>query len=134
MRVVLDSNILVSALLLPASPSRRSLDKALDEGKILLSSSTFEELTEVLSRPKFRRYIIEEERTLFLALLLQVAVFVEPQERINACRDPRDNKFLELAIGGKATFIISGDKDLLTLDPFRGVRIVSPAKFLSRFP
>ncbi len=67
----------------------------------------------------------------FLAVLVREATLVEITETIAECRDPKDDKFLELAIGGKAACIVSGDKDLLVLHPFRGIPILTPAGFTS---
>jgi putative PIN family toxin of toxin-antitoxin system len=65
-----------------------------------------------------------------VAKLLAGAELVTVRERIAVCRDPKDNKFLELAINGRADLIVSGDIDLLALDPFRGIPIVTPAGFV----
>jgi uncharacterized protein len=118
--------------LLPASIPRQAFDKAFDEGEILLSLPTLTELNEVLSRRRFERYLLEEERMRFLAALVREAELVEITETVTDCRDPKDNKFLELAVCGKADCIVSGDKDLLILNPFRGIPISTPKAFLSR--
>jgi len=67
----------------------------------------------------------------FLAALVREGELVEVSESVTDCRDPDDNKFLELAVGGNATHIISGDKDLLALNPFRGIPVLTPQAFLS---
>lgn len=110
--------------------SRRAFDRAVDQGKILLSFPALEELDEVLRREKFRKYFDEDEANHFLAALVQIADWIEISTKITACRDPRDDKFLELAVSGQATHLITGDKDLLALNPFRGVRILTPDDFL----
>ena len=130
LRVVLDTNVVVSATLLPGSVPRRALDKGLDQGSILISIPVLLEIAEVLTREKFERYVTESERLRFLVALLKETELVEITEQIDVCRDPKDNKFLELAICGEADFIITGDDDLLDLDPFRGVRIITPRDFL----
>ena len=61
------------------------------------------------------------------------ALFIEPVVKISECRDPKDNKFLELAVAGKADCIVTGDKDLLELHPFRNIRIITPKEFLTQF-
>jgi hypothetical protein len=129
-RYVFDTNVLVSAALFYESTPDRALTAALSKGSILLSQETAEELKGVLMRPKFNRYVSIEARNLFLAALLQNAAILEPGEQIRACRDPKDDKWLEVAVAGRATCVITGDNDLLTLDPFRGIRIVTPAQFL----
>jgi len=125
-RFVFDTNAIVSALLIKQSVARRAFDKALDEGEILVSVETIDELNRVLAREGFARYVTEEERLEFLAVLLREARLIEVNVHIEACRDPQDNKFLELAISGEAGCIVSGDQDLLVLHPFRGVPIVQP--------
>jgi putative PIN family toxin of toxin-antitoxin system len=97
----------------------------------LASPDTLDEAVEVLSREKFDRYVSWEPRQEFLEALANQSVVVEPEESIAACRDPGDNKFLEVAVEGQAAAIISGDKDLLELDPFHGIAIVEPAVFLA---
>jgi putative PIN family toxin of toxin-antitoxin system len=129
-RFVLDTNLIVSALLLKQSVARQALDKALTEGKLLLSLATLEELNTVLKRDKFNKYLLEEERVQFLIQLMQQAIMVEVTETIVDCRDPKDNKFLELAISGKADCIVSGDEDLTSLHPFREIPILTPRVFL----
>lgn len=130
MRFVLDTNVLVSALLLETSTSRRAFDHALDHGKILLSFPVLAELNEVLSRKQFRKYVDEDDARRFLAALVRVAEWVEVSARITACRDPKDDKFLELAVSGHATHIVTGDHDLLTLNPFQGISVLTPQAFL----
>lgn len=134
MRFVLDTNVIVSALLLSGSVPRRAFDKVLAEGKPLVSVPVILELAEVLSRKHFNKYLLEEERMHFLVGLLKEAEMFDTKERISECRDPKDNKFLELAFSGKADCIISGDDDLLVLNPFREIPIITPREFLSWKP
>lgn len=98
-----------------------------------MSTDTIDELDEVLRRPKFNRYLREEERLLFLAAFIRDVKVIDITEKLTECRDPKDNKFLELAISGNAACIVSGDSDLLVLNPFRGVAILTPQEFISRF-
>jgi len=129
-RFVFDTNAVISAALLKRSVSRRAFDKAIAEGKLLVSAGTIDELNRVLSRPDFARYLTEDERLEFLAVLLREAELVEITQHVGECRDPQDNKILELAVSGKASCIISGDQDLLVLHPFREIPIVTPRDFL----
>ncbi|OHB66488.1 MAG: putative toxin-antitoxin system toxin component, PIN family [Planctomycetes bacterium RBG_13_62_9] len=129
-RHVFDTNTLVSALLFAHSRPGQAFRHALKRGRVLLSSSTIEELAEVLQRAKFERYVTPAEREEFLAALVERALFVEPTEAVRACRDAKDDKFLELAVNGGASCIISGDDDLLALHPFRNIAIMTPAQFL----
>ncbi len=87
---------------------------------------------EVLGRDKFDRYLSAEEREAFLGALVARVDVVEPVEEIQACHDPDDNKFLELAVEGEAKAIVSGDDDLLALHPFRDISIVTPSAFLEQ--
>ena len=130
-RAVVDTAIAVSAVLLPRSVPRQSFDAAATRGRLLVSEMTIAELDEVLRRPKFNKYVPEEKRLEFLAALVREAELVEVVHVVSECRDPKDNKFLELAVSGNASHIISGDADLLVLHPFRGIAIVTPQVFLA---
>jgi putative PIN family toxin of toxin-antitoxin system len=129
-RLVFDSNALISALLFEQSVPGRAFQAGLERGTILLSSDVFAELSNVLDRSKFDRYVTREEREQFLVKLLASSVLVERNEEIRACRDPKDDKYLELAVCGAAACLVSGDLDLLALHPFRGVQILTPNQFL----
>jgi putative PIN family toxin of toxin-antitoxin system len=130
LRFVFDTNVTVSALLLRHSLPRQVFDKALMKGRLLISPATVYELNRVLLRKSFDKYILEEERAEFLAALVREAILVEPDTQVGECRDPRDNKFLELAVSGQAACIVTGDSDLLVLNPFRGISILTPRQFL----
>ncbi len=134
MRCVFDTNVLISALLLPDSKPRQAFDLAVRKGKILLSAVVLAELYEVLSRRHFRRYLDEEHIRTFIAALAREAQWVEPAVSIAACRDPKDDKFLELAASGGATHIVTGDADLIQLNPFQGIQILTPHSFLQLPP
>jgi len=130
LRCVFDTSVIVSALLLLDSKPRQALDLALQKGKVLLSFPVLAELYEVLGRKRLRRYIDEEDVRIFLAALTREAQWVDVDVQIAACRDSKDNKFLELAVSGHATHIVTGDSDLLALDPFQGIQILPPHSFL----
>jgi putative PIN family toxin of toxin-antitoxin system len=106
---------------------------ALQKGKVLISFATLAELHEVLGRKQFRRYFDEEDIRKFIAALTREAQWIDVAVQIRACRDPRDDMFLELAVSGQAGYIVSGDADLLALNTFQGVRILPPHSFLE-FP
>lgn len=129
-RWVLDTNTLVSRLLLPGGTAARAVDHALALGVPLVSDDTLAELAEVLSERKFDRWVSVAERQRFIQLLGGVARRIVVTHRVRACRDPRDDKFLHVALNGGAEAIVSGDSDLLVLDPFHGVRMLKPAEFL----
>ena len=130
MRIVLDTNVVVSALLLSDSVPRQAFDKAIDDGEALISTPVLIDLAEVLARDKLNKYLSEQERMRFLVALLKASELVGITEQIHDCRDPSDNKFLELAVCGNADVIVSGDDDLLVLNPFRGIAILTPRDFL----
>ena len=132
-RFVFDTNVLVRAALISDSTAGQAFRKARQLGEILSSVPTAEELNDVLNREKFNRYITSEDRERFLAAFLRAAIVVEISEAIAACRDPKDDKFLELAVSGQATCIVTGDDDLLTLNPFRRIPILSAEEFLESF-
>jgi uncharacterized protein len=129
-RHVFDTNTLVSAVLFEHGKPGQALRRALSHGRVLLSSSTLEELAAVLQREKFERYVTAAEREEFLVAFVERALFIEPTEEVRACREAKDDKFLELAVSGRAAYIISGDADLLELHPFRGIAIMTAAEFL----
>lgn len=129
-RLVLDTNVLVSRLLLPGGTSARAVDHALAHGVLLVSEVTLAELVQVLSRPRFDRYVSMKDRRQFVNLLGGIARLVPITHRVAACRDPKDDKFLHVALNGEADAIISGDRDLLVLHPFHDVSILTPTAFL----
>ena len=129
-RYVFDTNTLVSAALFRGGTPGKAFRHALKTGAVLLSEETFEEIDEVIAREKFDDYLTPKERGAFIEALVDRSRFADPTEKIQACRDPDDDKFLELAVSENATCIVSGDSDLLELDPFRGIPIVKPADFL----
>ena len=129
-RFVFDTNVTVSALLFNDSVPGQAFTRALDHGSILVSGSLVRELSRVLGRERFDRYVSREERDVFLESLIREADLIEITESVNVCRDPEDDRILELAVNGNATYIVTGDADLLVLNPFRGVKILTPAEFL----
>ncbi|ARV59477.1 putative toxin-antitoxin system toxin component, PIN family [Nostocales cyanobacterium HT-58-2] len=131
-RFVFDTNVLISAFLFSQSKPRQALDQAQDIGVLIFSSSVFSELKEVLYRPKFDRYLTGERRQELLEDLTQTAQFIDVIEQISECRDPKDNKYLELAVSGQAECIVTGDDDLLVLNSFRGIEILTVQKFLAK--
>jgi uncharacterized protein len=129
-RCVFDTNVLISALLFDQSKPAQAFFVALHIGEVLVSADVIVELNNVLGRDRFQRYVTEEERERFLRSLLREAKLIEIREQVQACRDPKDDKFLELAVNGEADCIVSGDGDLLALDPFRSIHILTPSDFL----
>jgi putative PIN family toxin of toxin-antitoxin system len=117
-RIVVDTNVLISRLLLPASVPGRAVRKAVEVGQLVVSETTMTELADVLGRAKFDPYLSIAERQEFIRLLGRIAELVPIVRALQACRDPRDDKFLEVALNGRADLIVTGDRDLLQLDPF----------------
>ncbi len=131
---VLDTNILLRALFNEDSVAGLVLKKARETGILLVSSEiVLMNIFDVFSRPKFEKYVNLEARLAFIENITSNSFVIEPTERIVACRDPKDDKFLELAITARATCIITGDQDLLVLHPFNGIPIVSATDFLRLF-
>ena len=118
---------------MPRSVPRQAFDHAFASGTVFASEATLDELADVLRRPKFDRYVEEQERLRFLVAYTQEVQVIEVHVTITDCRDPKDNKFLELGVSGQAVCIFSGDSDLLALRPYRGIAIVSPYDFLQAY-
>ena len=129
-RLVFDTNVIISALLFNDSVPGRAFIWALNHGRILVSGTLVGELSCVLGRDRFDRYVTREERDEFLGSLIRESDLIEITETVQVCRDPKDDQVLELAVNGNATYIVTGDADLLVLNPFRGVEIITPAEFL----
>ncbi len=129
-RIVLDTNILASRLLVPDSIPGKTVRKAVEEGEILMSESTLYELAEVLGREKFDAYVSIQDREDFLRMLGRIVEMVTILHAIHDCRDVRDNQILEVAVNGQAQVIITGDEDLLVLNPFRDIPIMRPVDYL----
>ena len=132
-RVVVDTNTLVSAAIKPNSIPAKALLKATYENTVCVSSATMLELQTVIYRSKFDRFFAEnaDERAAFLEVFTQAALFVPVTVTVTDCRDPKDNIFLELALSAKADYLVTGDKrDLLSMNPYNGIAIVSAAMFL----
>jgi putative PIN family toxin of toxin-antitoxin system len=129
MRVVVDTNVIVSAALKATSLARIALSWIDRHSGLLKSIVTEQEVLRVLQRPHLAAVTAPFFRD-DLARMLAKAELVTIAERFAVCRDPNDDKFLELAVNGQADLIITGDADLLVLNPFRGIPIVSPATFV----
>ena len=134
-RVVLDTNVLISAALISSSTPRRVVDSIFTaNGVLLFSDETFAELRTRLQRTKFDRYVSSRSRAVYLARVRAVAEWVGIVGARLGCRDPDDDKVLEVALMGGADCIVTGDQDLLELASFRGLPILTPANFLDCYP
>lgn len=129
-RVVFDTNVLISAALLPRGRPRAALDAIrAASGVLLFSDETFEELHTRILRRKFDEYVSRGGRLLFLAQIEAVSEWVSIVGVKLGCRDPSDDKLLETALMGQASCLVTGDRDLLSMSPFQGIPIVGPAEF-----
>ena len=133
MRAVVDTNILVRAIIRPhGSVGPVLLRLRQGEYTLLYTWESLEELIDVLNRPRIRDkyHLTDGDIATVVGLILVRGEEVTPAERISVCRDPKDDKFLEIAVTGEADVIVSGDQDLLVLHPFAGIPIVPPNAFL----
>lgn len=130
---VIDTNCFVSANLIKNSKSAKAFDTVLNYARIALSNEIFNEYTEVLYREKLDKYLTDIQRVKALSMVKRNAIFFQPVEIVNECRDPKDNKFLELAVASNAVCILTGDTDLLIMNPFRKIEILEPVRFLLDF-
>lgn len=135
MRAVVDTGVLVSALIRRQGTTGDVL-RALRDGRftIIYTTAILVEVVDVLGRGPLRaKYHIQpEDLTALINLVRLRGELVTPTRRVSACRDPKDDMFLEAALAGQADCIISGDADLLSLSPFEGLPILRPAEFLAR--
>jgi uncharacterized protein len=131
--IVFDTSVLISAALNKSSLSRKAYDHALTIGLIVRSTETLTEFASRIVKPKFDKYLTMEEKLFAIANFKLVSTQVNVPWSVKACRDPNDDMFLSLALAVNATCIVTKDKDLLTLHPFRGIPILTPAGFLKEF-
>lgn len=131
--VIFDTNILISAALVRGSKADICVRRVLTRDvPLVFSEATFAELEEVLMRRKFDRYVSLQGRRELLEVWRTSAFFVTDPvdgEAVTDCRDASDNKFLELALRTEANVVVTGDLDLLMLNPWRGVRIMTLSEF-----
>ena len=129
MRLVLDTNVLVSAILSPSSTSAKVLNWGEDNGVILYSTATVTEVLSVLGRSKFSKYIDDNDIDGLSIRIKTVWLFVEILNQVQLCRDPKDDKFIDLALNGEASHLITGDNDLLILNPIENTSVTNPRTF-----
>jgi len=128
MRVVIDTNIWISFLI---GKTLIDLRDAIISGRItiLFSEELFAELIEVLQRPKFKKYFSATAIEQLIVLLYDRVEWIEITRHFDDCRDKKDNFLLDLSVSGHADYLVTGDDDLLTLNPFYGIEIVSYRTF-----
>src|SRR5271154_4179299 len=133
MRVVVDTNILVSFAIRPNLAFEKIFDHIAAHGVSLVSEDTVAELFDVLSRDKFRKYIPLEQSIDYVEWYSGISEQVVVTEHVIACRDPKDDKFLSVAVSGKADCIIAGDHHLFDMIKFDDIPVYRPAEFISLF-
>jgi putative PIN family toxin of toxin-antitoxin system len=129
-RFVLDSNIVVSAMMFPNSIPGQAFKKAFREGEVVVSRESMDGLSRTVLHPKFDRYVPLPLRQLFLQEFDLSTLSIQLTSVVNECRDPNDDHLLALGVDAKAKVFITGDRDLLTMHPFRGISLLSAAEFL----
>lgn len=131
MTVVIDANVLVSAAIIANSVSFLAARKAFLNDVVIRSTSTTLEFSTTLKKKKFDKYFRNEyERDFFILLFTSQSKIIEVSHHVTLCRDPDDNKYLELALSGKSDCLVTGDPDLLVLNPFENIPIITPKEFL----
>lgn len=131
--IVIDTNVLISAALLPNSKSGILLKFVIDNFVIVQNDATFAEFESRIERTKFDRYFVEDGRIVFLTRLAQAVENFPIKTKVQISRDTDDDKFIGLAIDAGAKIIVSGDADLKDVKTYKGIEILSPAQFLERF-
>ena len=133
MNVVFDASSFISAALKTNSPPEQALLRAISPpNRLLLSQAVEDEFREVIFRPKFARFVSFERRQTILDIVVFAAERIEPADPVRECLDPKDDKYLALAVAGNADVIVSSDvRHLLSMHPWRGIPILSPADFLA---
>jgi len=131
-RVVIDTNVYVSSFLRPNSLPTKAIRKAEQEAILLVSDSVLDEFAVVFDLSKFDKYVKRAKRKKALRHIHSVSTTVAIPFPIRACRDPKDDKFLEVAVHGRADVIVTGDTGLLALHPFRGIAILTPTEYLEQ--
>jgi putative PIN family toxin of toxin-antitoxin system len=131
-RVVIDTNVLISGLFSTTSTPALAVEKAVTKAQLVATRETLRELIEKLLPPTFDRYVSRDQRETLVQRVTSLLEIVEVLQSIRASRDPKDDKFLDAAVNGRATVLVTGDRDLLDLNPFRGIAIVTPANYLAR--
>jgi len=131
-RVVIDTNVLISGLLSTTSTPAQAVEKAVTNAQLVATTATLRELMEKLQSSKFDRYVRPERRDALLERVASLVEMIEVLQPVRASRDAKDDKFLDAAVNGRARVIVTGDKDLLGLSPFRGIVILTPADYLAR--
>jgi putative PIN family toxin of toxin-antitoxin system len=130
---IADTNIIISAAVFSSLKPALSLKKMISLGGLAFSESILQEYAETLSNNKFDRFLSLQKRLTFLEKLIAEGTLFAVTETLKICRDPKDDKYLELAVACNASCIITGDKDLLVLHPFENIPILTSTDFLNQY-
>ncbi len=125
LRVVLDTNVLVSSVITLGKPRELLGIIARREATLLLSKEILNEFMKVMKRRKFTEFVTEEQVKRFVESIERITEFVEPESDLEVVEDLKDDIIINTAIDGRADLIVSGDHHLLSLKEFRGVKIAS---------
>jgi putative PIN family toxin of toxin-antitoxin system len=131
LRVVIDTNVILSSILINPSTPQRAREHAENTGVVLYSDAQLKELKSVLSRQKFAKYLSTYTKDQIFERIQSVWQPVAILYNVQACSDPDDDKFLDIVVNGAATHLITGDRALLALNPFRNTKILTPSQFLT---
>ena len=134
MRIVIDTNLIVSAFIWGGTPLILIKEARLTKIEIISSTETFDELKRIIMRPKFINSLAKSNRKPeeIISRYQELVKFIHPATiPTHVVRDPKDIKFLECAVGGQADYIITGDNDLLVLKEYQGIRVVTASEFLT---
>ena len=131
-RIVVDTNTIISGILLPGSVPGRLLSFLAERATLIFSPATRDELLRVIAREKFDRYVTFGARERAVTVLVRDSEIVIPRRVFHVCRDPKDDKFIDAAHAGKADCLISGDDDLIALREFERVPILTAKRYLAR--
>ena len=132
LRVILDTTLLISRALTPGSLTASAVRLIVDHCDLLASQATMDEFSQTLVRVQSKGYVKQDEALMLITAYKEMVEWVPIIERVQRCRDPKDDKFLELALNGQADYIITGDKDLLVLHPFRDTKILTAKDFITK--
>ncbi len=131
--IVIDTNVLISAGLLPHSKTAEVLALAVEHFVIAQNQDTWHELETRIARPKFDRYFGDSGRLRHLVKIAQSIQHFDVSSKVAVSRDKTDDKFIALAIDSGASIVISGDPDLKDVRAHQGIEMLSPAQFFERF-
>ena len=132
-KIVFDTSSLIPVCLHPDHEPAQIFRRAVIDHALFLTPEAIQELLVVISRHKFEAWQALGQRLAWAKMYQAAVTMIEPQERVNDCRDKGDNKFLELAIAASADIIVSSDIHLLELHPYRGIEVIRLNEFKSKY-